>query len=55
MRLVQCGSFRVTRQYLNLLHQPVLLLVIRLGKLVDLNFVLGYFPHDLQRGGDRRF
>lgn len=49
------GPLKVTTQqmigrYLDLLHQPVLLLVIRLGELVDLDFVLGYFPHDLQVG-----
>lgn len=54
VRHLSVVSHRVTRQYLNLLHQPVLLLVIRLGKLVDLNFVLSYFPHDLHQGGERK-
>lgn len=52
MWLLSVVSHWVTHQYLNLLHQPVLLLVIRLGKLVDLNFVLSNFPHDLQRETD---
>lgn len=34
-------------RYLYLLHQPVLLFVICLGELVDLDFVLLDFPHDL--------
>lgn len=42
---VSSGDIR----YLYLLHQPVLLFVVRLGELVDLDFVLCYFPHDLER------
>ena len=34
--------------YLNLLHQPVLLLVICFRELVDLDFVLLDLPHDLK-------
>lgn len=34
-------------RYLYLLHQPVLFFIICLGELVDLDFVLLDFPHDL--------
>lgn len=34
-------------RHLDFLHQPVLLLVVCLRELVDLDFVLLDFPHDL--------
>ena len=35
---------------LDLFHKSVLLFLVRLGELVDLDFVLLDFPHDLRRG-----
>lgn len=49
-----CMVFKTTRStfvsYLDLLHQFVLLLIVRLWELVDLDFVLQDFPHDLREG-----
>lgn len=58
MRVCACQAlehvviWRVTggTQYLDLLHEPVLFFVIRLGELVDFDFVLLDLPHDLTGG-----